>query len=369
MWEDLVDAMAQTRLQDEYNKAIRDCDIFVMLFSTKVGKYTEEEFETAFGQIKSTQKPLIYTYFKDMAIPTSSLRREHLDSLLNFQDKLQRLGHFYTVYKNIEDLKYQFDQQLDKLLERVAFTQQTNHGSAKPGGSLSKKRDKVDIGQVTAMLSKRYRYLPLGSGILFLLVVGAGLWYTLAWKPIAEYFFSRVALVIDTISKSQRNTDSTQPSDAAKPPAANRRPLPNLLVSLCGEYEYYDEDQTKSCTEVGSFTGIADGPFRIHGGNVGRTSTKWSALLLRVPNCELCREPLRLRLFTATYSATPCSLEVEIDPNNIKKFNKRIHHVDLDTRQSVELPIEDQVKNGYRTFLLVSNPSGCDLVLTSVTLE
>jgi|SRR6516164_109230 len=122
MWEDLVDAMAQTRLQDEYNKAIRDCDIFVMLFSTKVGKYTEEEFETAFGQIKSTQKPLIYTYFKDMAIPTSSLRREHLDSLLNFQDKLQRLGHFYTVYKNIEDLKYQFDQQLDKLLERVAFT-------------------------------------------------------------------------------------------------------------------------------------------------------------------------------------------------------------------------------------------------------
>jgi hypothetical protein len=59
MWEDFLDAMSQTRLQDEYNKAIRDSDIFVMLFSTKVGQYTEEEFETAFGQFKVTKKPVL----------------------------------------------------------------------------------------------------------------------------------------------------------------------------------------------------------------------------------------------------------------------------------------------------------------------
>src|SRR5436190_17467384 len=53
VWEDSLDAMSQTRLQDEYNKAIRECDIFVMLFFTKVGKYTEEEFRTAFGQFKA----------------------------------------------------------------------------------------------------------------------------------------------------------------------------------------------------------------------------------------------------------------------------------------------------------------------------
>ena len=50
IWEDFIDAMSQTRLQDEYNKAIRDCDIFVSLFFTKVGKYTEEEF------LKKTQR-------------------------------------------------------------------------------------------------------------------------------------------------------------------------------------------------------------------------------------------------------------------------------------------------------------------------
>ena len=37
IWEDFLDAVSQTRLQDEYNKAIQECDLFVMLFFTKVG--------------------------------------------------------------------------------------------------------------------------------------------------------------------------------------------------------------------------------------------------------------------------------------------------------------------------------------------
>ena len=59
--EDFLDSMSQTRLQDEYNKVIKKCDIFIMLFFTKVGKYTLKEFETAFKQFKKTNKPLIYT--------------------------------------------------------------------------------------------------------------------------------------------------------------------------------------------------------------------------------------------------------------------------------------------------------------------
>jgi hypothetical protein len=115
IWEDFLDAISQTRLQDEYNKAIRDCDLFVMLFSTKVGQYTEEEFETAIGQFKSTNKPFVFTYFKDAAITVSSVNRKDLNSLLDFQEKLKALGHFYTIYKNIDELKFKFSQQLDKL--------------------------------------------------------------------------------------------------------------------------------------------------------------------------------------------------------------------------------------------------------------
>lgn len=113
MWEDFLDALSKTRLQDEYNKEIKGCDLFVMLFFTKVGKYTEEEFETAFGQFNDKNKPFIFTYFKDTEIKMSEIG----DDLENFKMKLDSLGHFYTVYKNIDELLRKFGQQLDKLVD------------------------------------------------------------------------------------------------------------------------------------------------------------------------------------------------------------------------------------------------------------
>ena len=115
VWEDFLDAMSKTRLQDEYNQEISGCDIFVMLFFTKVGLYTEEEFETALHQFKSTGKPFIFTYFKDAAIRTGGSDRKALTSLWAFQDKLKALGHFYTVYENTDALTLHFYRQLDKL--------------------------------------------------------------------------------------------------------------------------------------------------------------------------------------------------------------------------------------------------------------
>jgi hypothetical protein len=115
VWEDFVDAVSKTRLQDEYNKAILGCDIFVMLFFTKVGQYTEEEFEAAIGQFKATNKPFIFTYFKDAEISTGTANKNDLMSLWAFQEKLDKLGHFYTIYKNSDELQFKFNQQLDKL--------------------------------------------------------------------------------------------------------------------------------------------------------------------------------------------------------------------------------------------------------------
>jgi internalin A len=116
-WENFLDAMSETRLQDEYNQAIRACDIFVCLFFTKTGKFTEEEFDIAHHQFKDSGRPRIYTFFKNADIKTGNARKEDLNSLWAFQDKLNKLGHFHTYYDNIEHLKRQFRDQLDKMLE------------------------------------------------------------------------------------------------------------------------------------------------------------------------------------------------------------------------------------------------------------
>src|SRR5271157_4392872 len=117
-WENFFSAMSKTRSQDEYNKVIYQCDVFVSLFGTKTGKYTEEEFDVAHRQFKSSGKPLIYTFFKDAEIKTGNAPRKDLESLWAFQDKLKELEHFYDQYDNIEDLKLQFRGQLDKMLEQ-----------------------------------------------------------------------------------------------------------------------------------------------------------------------------------------------------------------------------------------------------------
>ncbi len=105
IWEDFLDALSATRLQDEYNRVIRECDLFVMLFHTKVGKYTEEEFEAAVGQFQTTRKPFIFTYYKAAAAPAGrTVNAADTASLVAFQAKLKAMGHYQTVYNSVAEL-------------------------------------------------------------------------------------------------------------------------------------------------------------------------------------------------------------------------------------------------------------------------
>ncbi|MBL8472411.1 MAG: hypothetical protein KF778_03550 [Rhodocyclaceae bacterium] len=131
-WEDFLDAMSHTRLQDEYDRAIRGCDLFVMLFWTKVGKYTEEEFDTAFRQFKSTDKPFIFTYYKDLPAAGDGSAAAAA-SLQAFQARLAALGHFQTRFKEAADLLLHFDAQLDKLAARGFIEFSPGPGAILPG--------------------------------------------------------------------------------------------------------------------------------------------------------------------------------------------------------------------------------------------
>jgi hypothetical protein len=114
IWEDFLDAMSENGLQSEYNRAISDSDIFILLVHNKIGKYTAEEFEKAFGQFIENHKPFIFTYFKT---PFTTKNREDLQSLWSFEDKLTHLKHYKTEYHNIEGLREHFGNQLEKLSE------------------------------------------------------------------------------------------------------------------------------------------------------------------------------------------------------------------------------------------------------------
>lgn len=130
-WEYFLDAVSPTRLQDEYNEKIRECDVFVMLYHTKVGKFTREEFETALEQFHKTSKPLIYTYFKSSSV-THAPSDNDKQSLIDFEQRLHDLGHFKTSYENTQGLLLHFLQQLYRLADigNISF--------APPGGAPAK---------------------------------------------------------------------------------------------------------------------------------------------------------------------------------------------------------------------------------------
>jgi hypothetical protein len=131
MWEDLAAFISQTRSQDEYNKAIKESDIFVMLYFTEVGDFTKEEFEIAINHFIKTGKIKIYTYFKNADIKSGDITRE-FQTVLDFKERLRELSHFHSVYTDTSDLLLQIDAQLDILFPYEKKEAEINKSSGLP---------------------------------------------------------------------------------------------------------------------------------------------------------------------------------------------------------------------------------------------
>jgi hypothetical protein len=147
VWENFVDAMSPEGLQKEYDKAVADCDIFVMMFFTKVGRYTLQEFTTAFEGMKDDSRPRIYTYFRNDFILTGDID-ENIKSLLDFKAKLKELKHYFTTYRNTEDLQYQFSMQLEKLYGEEGLAAQEIADNTSP----------TKVGEIALLLAYRQLY-------------------------------------------------------------------------------------------------------------------------------------------------------------------------------------------------------------------
>lgn len=120
-WENFLDAMSEDGLQAEYNKAVVTSDVFISLFRTKTGTYTEQEFDIAHQAFLKNGFPKIYTMFEKALVSTNANNKDSLNSLWEFQDKLKKLKHYQTNYNNIEDLQLKLSQQLKKLVDGGVF--------------------------------------------------------------------------------------------------------------------------------------------------------------------------------------------------------------------------------------------------------
>ena len=111
-WEyfDSLNAFNDNRTQSEYNKHIEACDVFVCLFYTKAGKFTQEEFDIAMGECHKRKLPL----FISMRDLEEGVTEE--DSLTQFKERLKKMEYFWLSYGTNDKLHLDFVLWLDSYI-------------------------------------------------------------------------------------------------------------------------------------------------------------------------------------------------------------------------------------------------------------
>ncbi len=95
--------------QSQYDEEIRNCDLCLFLFFTKVGQYTLNEFEVAMEAYKQNGRPSIVTYFKD---PDRTDSCEVKTFMARLNDEMH---HYYNKYDHIDTLKLGILMQIKRL--------------------------------------------------------------------------------------------------------------------------------------------------------------------------------------------------------------------------------------------------------------
>lgn len=103
LWEDAQNVGQSFRSQDDYNQEVEACDIFVLLFHSKLGKYTREEFQLAQKRLATTGAPRMLIFQKDVDLPKNQ-SREDANSRLDFLDELRQADHFPILFENTDAL-------------------------------------------------------------------------------------------------------------------------------------------------------------------------------------------------------------------------------------------------------------------------
>lgn len=111
-WEYLDASMGIKHKQEEYNDALRKCDICIVLYWTKFGDYTETELNTAYQELCAGRNPKkLYVYFKDSDSISPQLK-EFKDSFTS------RYGHFFCRFANSDTMNLNFVLQVESFINK-----------------------------------------------------------------------------------------------------------------------------------------------------------------------------------------------------------------------------------------------------------
>jgi hypothetical protein len=114
-WEELLHSFHPGRVQEGFSAWIPNCDVMIVMFHTKVGKFTKEEFDVAYGSFKAGHNPnYILVYFKNTMAPISDFDEDTL-GISKMKTKILDDQQLYVEFANPAELELSLMKQLDLL--------------------------------------------------------------------------------------------------------------------------------------------------------------------------------------------------------------------------------------------------------------
>lgn len=116
-WEYLDSSVSvNPEKQDDYNEVLKECEVCLVVFWRKFGRFTASEFDIACQQLSEGKNPRkIYVFFKDL-----DKEDDITPELMAFKQSIyNHYGHFYCKFDNVDTMKLDIMIQLELYLKEL----------------------------------------------------------------------------------------------------------------------------------------------------------------------------------------------------------------------------------------------------------
>ncbi|MEL7250813.1 MAG: COR domain-containing protein [Bacteroidota bacterium] len=120
IWENGQYLGQSTRSQSDYNREIGECELFALLFYSKVGKFTLEEYNTAKQLLETKQLPRILILQKDKKQPRNPSEEDFM-SRSDFLGRLTEEQRFPEKFKNSDALIRKLTDWIERTMDDPQF--------------------------------------------------------------------------------------------------------------------------------------------------------------------------------------------------------------------------------------------------------
>jgi len=130
-WKELLQSFQSERIQKSFNEEILKCEIVIVLFYKKVGKFTKEEFEIAYKNLKCGKNPkYLFVFFKDAKIPINEMSEEILE-VNKLKKQIENYEQIFSTFKNKDSLLTKIKNQLNIIINDIQKNNGNNLGLIK----------------------------------------------------------------------------------------------------------------------------------------------------------------------------------------------------------------------------------------------